>query len=225
MNLQFRSSAVLVIASLLLNLSLLSGCEDRPTNGVVRASQVDPWHASPEALVEYFNSLFTTDPINFRSYVAAFYAENDLQRRLVRLHSALPPVLDLSTAVRERFNDTIIPDADNFSSEPISTPAHITERTEGRAQATYTEFDGKEATLYLVQIGEQWWISGFTLEYDPLLPSSDESLAFWEDVVNSYAAVGPNLTGRVRAGEFGSITDFRDALGAAVQDVRRQRGE
>ncbi len=224
MNLQFRLRSVWVIGSLVLNVSVISGCEEQPANSAVSTSQVDPWHASPEALVEYFNSLVTTDPINYRGYVAAIYAENDLQRRLVSLYSALPPVLDLSTAVRDRFNDTIVPDSDNFSSEPIATPAHITERTEGRVQATYTEFDGKKATLYLVRIGEQWWISGYTMEYDPLRPKSDESLAFWETVVDFYAAVAPNLTRRVRAGEFDSVTDFRNALGAAVRDLRQQRG-
>ena len=82
--------------------------------------------------------------------------------------------------------------------------------------AKETISDGSESDLYLVLIGDRWWMSGYTLEYDPLLKGLRENLEGNERVMRNLAAVAPGITRRLGNGEFDAADEVRAAFGEAL---------
>ncbi|MEE8154686.1 MAG: hypothetical protein V3T53_06960 [Phycisphaerales bacterium] len=82
----------------------------------------------------------------------------------------------------------------------------------------YVDATGRDGRIYLVKIGERWWVSGYTLEYDPLQETDPQSMAKSEAYGGLYAAVSPGLVQRLQGGEFATIQQFRAALRAAMRD-------
>lgn len=206
----------------ILGLNLLAGCGDRQEPTAPESMDADPRVVSPQALIDYSNSLTRRDPVNFSEFVQLLYAENNLQRRLIQGYKTALPVLDLSTAVRQRFNESLIEDSDNFTTKPSREPARIVENDGERAEAVYVDATGRDGRIYLVKIGDRWWISGYTLEYDPLEKTDPQSMAKSEAYVELYAAVSPGLLRRLHGGEFETIQQFRAALGAAMREHMQQ---
>ncbi len=153
------------------------------------------------------------------------YAENDLQGRLIQGYKAALPVLELSAAVRQRFNESLIEDSDNFTTKPTRVLARIVEHDGERAEGVYVDAAGRDGRLYLVKIGDRWWISGYTLEYDPLENTDPQAMAKSEAYVGLYAAISPGLLQRLQGGEFETIQQFRAAVSAAIREHVRQDPE
>ena len=212
------------IASVLVwfSLLLLAGCGEIEQTEQPREPQVESRYTTSEALITYSNSLTRRDPVNFGEWSKLLYAENDLQRRLIQGYKAALPVLDLSTAVRQRFNESLVEDSDNFTTTPSREPARIVEHDGDRAQAVYVDATGRDGRLYLVKIGDRWWISGYTLEYDPLEKTDPQSMAKSEVYVGLYAAISPGLLQRLQGGEFETIQQFRAARTDAMREHMRR---
>ena len=138
---------------------------------------MDSRYTSAESLIDYSNSLTRRDPVNFREFVQLLYAENDLQKRLIQGYKTALPVLDLSTAVRQRFNESLVEDSDNYTTKPSREPGRIVKHDGERAEAVYVDATGLDGRIYLVKIGDRWWISGYTIEYDPLKKTDQQSMA------------------------------------------------
>ncbi len=163
-----------------------------------------------------------SDSRDFRKFASELYAENELQERLARHYRAALPVLDLSTAVRQRFDDALVEGSDNFTTKPDQRPARLVSSDEDRAEAVYTDSSGVEGPLHLVKIGERWWFSGYTLEYDPLEDLDPDALEKSDAYVDLYAALAPDLLRRVNADEFSTIQEFWAALSMAIDgEVRK----
>ncbi len=183
---------VLVRVGLLL--LAVAGCgESEPPDQPLEPQQTDSRYTSAEALIDHYNSFATTDPVNFSEYVKLLYAESDLQERLVNSYRMMISVTSLSSAVRQRFNESLVEDSYNFTTEPNKSSARLVEDSGDRAQATYVNTIGRDAHLYLVKIGDRWWVSGYTLEYDPLEDTDPQAMAKSEAYVGLYAAISPGL--------------------------------
>lgn len=162
---EITRSATISISSILVWFGLLllavAGCgESEPPDQSLEPQQTDSRYTSAEALIGYSNSLTQADPVDFGEWTKLLYKENDLQQRLIQVYKTALPVLDLSTAVRQRFNDSLIDDSDNYTTKPSREPARIVEHDGERAEAVYVDATGLDGRLYLVKIGDRWWVSG-----------------------------------------------------------------
>ena len=207
-------AAILVWFGLL----LLAGCGEVEQAEQPPEPRMESRYTSAEALIDYYNSFASIDPVVFSEYVKLLYAENDLQEQLVDRYRKSIPGTILSSAVRQRFDESLVHDSYNFTTKPNQSPARLVENSGDRAQAAYVNTMGRNARLHLVKIGDRWWISGYTLEYDPLEETDPQSMAKSEAYVGLYAAISPGLLQRLQGGEFETIQQFRTALSAAMRE-------
>ncbi len=77
----------------ILGLSLSVGCADPEEPTTPESIDADPRFASPEALIDYSNSLTMRDPVDFSEWAKLLYTENDLQTRLIASFKTALPVL------------------------------------------------------------------------------------------------------------------------------------
>lgn len=198
-------------------LTALAACGSKEKEVISSETQtVDARFASAKALIDYFNLNGSSDPINFKNYVDNLYAENDLQKRMIARYRVLIPVLDLSTAVRQRFNDTLIEGSRSYNTEPIQKLAQLVKNTGDRVEALYSDSAGDEGRVHFVKLNERWWISGYTLEYDPFADTDPKAMIKDEQSAALYAAVAPELILRISDDEFTTIEQFRDAFREAL---------
>lgn len=140
-------------------------------------------------------------------------------------------VILLEQACWERFGDALTPsDRSRKPKElaplaPNPRPAFFTENTADRAVAREFNSDGTETRLYLVLIGDRWWVSGFTMEYSPNFMSNFPDLDEAEQASKLLATAVPRMTQRLHAGEFASVEEVRKAFGAALVGAAALQGE
>jgi hypothetical protein len=121
-------------------------------------------------------------------------------------------VFELHQAMLEQFGEGWFP-ALKRTSYAVQEPARITDRSDRRATASYRGYGGTITPLQLVQVGDRWWISGYTFDDDPALKNLDaEQLAKTERLFGYIAPYSPAIAERVRRGEFSSADEARRAL-------------
>ena len=83
-------------------------------------------------------------------------------------------------------------------------PATITERSDRRAVATFVTARRKMDKLQLVQVGERWWISGYSIEYSPEFIRNRKNLDLekYQRFVRYFAPHAATVKHRLDAGEF-----------------------
>ncbi len=208
-------------------ISALVGCGENGETAVIEQPAVDPRYATAEALVDYYNELTTyRRVVDADSILELLFAENAQQRRIIAVLSNHTPILKLEQAMWERFGERLDEDEKVVPLGPNLRPAFITEHSGQRAMARETNRDGRESDLYLVQIGDRWWISGYTLEYDPEFKSLRDNLEGFERLTQSLAGLAPGITQRIRADEFSTPDQVRKAMGEAlVAQIESQAGQ
>src|SRR5690349_11787942 len=128
--------------------------------------QPDPRFASAEALLEYYNSLTTREPVDMIAVYNACYAENDVQRQYIDASRQLQPFAELDRLMFQKFGECFNPKSKSHMLAP-DKPAKMIKLEGQRAEAELINSDGETQTLRLVQIGDRWWVSGYTFEYLP----------------------------------------------------------
>jgi hypothetical protein len=196
----------------------LSGCSGGESDEVVTPS-VDPRYATPQAVVNEFNGFTTRTPVDYDGFFSLIYAENEIQRRIV---SVMSMGLRFDRFMRDfeaRYNEPWTPGGKKMDEGP-NQPARVTLDEGQRATAEYVGDDGKAQKLMLVKIGERWWISGFTLEYDPEFRAKvkPEQLPALEEMLRGVSSVIQGLAQRMNAGEFAAAIDLRKAFGVALME-------
>jgi hypothetical protein len=202
----------------------LPGCGGgaETTDAAPAAPAVDPRFASADALLDHYNSIAMKGPvIDLAAILDLMHAENDLQRRMLGAMRSMMPMYEIEVAMRERFGEGLNPGEMDASLAPSADAAVIGTRSDRRAEATYTDHDGSTSTLYLVQIGPRWWLSGFTLEHDPDFVSDPDELEKMETMASKLAPVLPPVLARVRAGEFSAAQEVRMAIAMALIEANR----
>ena len=135
------------VTSVLLAVLVLGACEQEASVAPV-AVAVEEVDVTAEALVDHINMLADGDLLDL------LYAENETQEKLIafaRSQAAAsgeppPPAIQRQLDVNP------------------AGPVVLSEVNGQRAVATFTGKGGQPGTLQLVQIGQRWWISGYTYE-------------------------------------------------------------
>lgn len=202
---------------------LLSGCGDSSGSQAAAPVEVNPFPTA-ESLVEHINRISvdvaTIDPMAFLSLIQA---ENAVQERLVRLANYFALSRHFEQTLWEKFGQGV--SSQRPPLEPDKHRAVMTTNDGSRANATQLQNDGRTATLYLVRLGERWWISGFTLEYSDEAKTFMEGMDEFERAATALADVLPGVTARVLAGEFASAVDaHRTLILAAAEEANRRTG-
>lgn len=183
------------------------GAEAPPPVEVVA---VDPRFESAEALVSYFNEINRMDPPDFEAEFALYHLENDLQRDLHQIARMMILQHQFETALTDRFGDE---HTSSLSTYPET--ATMTEENGDRAVARAVGKGGKRE-LHLVRIGDRWWISGYTHEYDPDIDADEMPIEELKKIVAVLQAVVPTFAARVRAGTYAT---YEDAMESYVQMI------
>lgn len=201
----------------------LAGCGTSESPTVAKKPAVDPRYASADAILEHINSLNSQTPDYFPAYVAIIYAENDFQARFLKLMRASVPSYQLLIAAQKRFDEPLYPEPPDIYGFKSSGVARIVERSERRAKATYAA--GTSSDLYLVEIGGRWWLSAYTLEYDPNFKLTPEGMQAAETALGPMAEMAQDLLRRLDAGEFESIAALRNGIADAAMAYMSQHPE
>ncbi len=157
------------VTSVLLAVLVLGACEQEASVAPV-AVAVEEVDITAEALVDHINTLAGGDLLDL------LYAENETQEKLIafaRSQAAAsgeppPPAIQRQLDVNP------------------AGPVVLSEVNGQRAVATFTGQGGQRGTLQLVQIGQRWWISGYTYEHKAQLvhyvnKADDARFQRWQD--------------------------------------------
>ncbi len=208
------------LPSTLILVATLSGCGGDSTDSARAASEsaIDPRFASADALIAYYNKLtYEAELIDLRAVLELYYPENDLQSQMVRILKLLIPVHDLGAAMWEQFDEGMNPDTRISPVAPHREATVLTERNGERVLAREVDAEGETNTLHLVQIGDRWWLSGYTLEYgdDFTRSVAEDRMNLVEQTFRDLGPIASSFAPRVRRGEFSSAKQARDAFFAA----------
>ena len=201
-------------STLALLLTSITGCGPAtPSQPTVVAPTVDARFATADALLDHYNQLISGKQVDMRGTFALYYAENKKQERIIDLlKNSFADFLELQLAILDRFGDDMPARQRDELEKQRPKPAVMSQRDTSRCQATATGPDGIQQTIRLVKIGDRWWISGYTFEYDPAL---EEEMRRIEDFAGMMGYLGPMsraVRARLDAGEFDSIDEVSKAI-------------
>ena len=210
----FRSKRLLFIA-IVLSLNACGNGEAEDT--AARTPTVDPRFASADTLVDYFNSIPSLGNDAGPAFVELLYAETPFQEQFL---SNLRIGIDLhwaEVAMYERFGTTLRDDGEGDLLQRSIRARASAPSVEG-LRATADMIDGENRSrspLYLVRIGDRWWISCYTFEYT----MSDRDKAEQAELApihEAMAAAGRAVAPRLRSGEFATANEARAAYKLAL---------
>lgn len=182
------------------------GGSDPAANAQSSEPEVDPRFASAEALIDHFNDLNRGEVINFHDEIALYYAENDFQQRIIGALRYMAFTQDLQNACQRRFGMPLGPSWDFYTEN-----AKLTQVEGERARALATGETATERELYLVKIGDRWWLSGYTFEYSDEY-SDPVGLEFMESSAHWLERFVPRIVQRIENGDFSSVEEVREAF-------------
>lgn len=197
---------VLCGASVLLPLAL-GGCGGTEAQEVETPPPppVDPHYASAEALIDYFNAQNSKWPPDVRGINSLFYAETDMQRRVIAALRDYLAVFDFFAAIQERFGSRLEAEVIEKLTANSAEHASLKEFKDQRGKAVSTLENGSTRMLYLLQYENRWWISGYSFEYDPKLKKlldNPEALQDFEKFGHILRGIFETVNTRLRSGQF-----------------------
>ena len=212
-----RTGFVIVLLPMIAGVAF-SGCgsSEAPPPPAADVAAIDPRFASPEAIVEYYNSLTTCNPVKVGASLDLFYAETELQRRYIAIVRSLAPVAELDYLMFDRFNELLDPNKQKRHMLSPDSPAVLTIREDSRAQGVFKDADGVEQTLYLVRIDRRWRVSGYTLEYNEGWTSQIADLDKFEPAMEKAGRAAQAVKRKLELGALTSAADVRTAFGEAI---------
>lgn len=211
---QMRLAVIFLIAASFVLLAGCAGESEADASGQAQAS-VDPRFATADGLLAHYNSIATRTPVDARATCALFYAENEKQRQFLNIMQSMVPAAELDQLMRDEFGEGLDPRRKTAMLQGDG-PAAISKRSNQRAEAKYTDKDGKVQTLYLVQIGDRWWISGYTVEY---VPEWKEMIADMDKFEKAMAAMGDAANAtivKIKSGSVKTAQQARKAFGESM---------
>ncbi len=203
----------LLLIAIVISLNACGGSE--PEETTAQTTTVDPRFATAEAMLETYNQIITQPRVDPYAWLELFYIENETQKAMLEAVRADFPYLELDQVVFEHFGECLNPKMKTAPFAP-DLPAVMTESNGQRSIANGIDADGDKYIVHLVQIGDRWWISGYTLEY---LSWGKRSIQEHEESARFNAFVSDAsiiIKQRVIAGEITTVDQARKALGAEL---------
>jgi hypothetical protein len=223
------ASAIFVSAALLI--TAIPGCsKDESASAQELQPAVDPRFATAEALLAYFNSLNTQLPPDALELAAICYAENEFQSKYVETirRGGASDYYQLDKAMYERFGEPLLDYAAFKRRWPKRcTPAVIERTYDRRVEGSFKDEDGEKRPLHLVQIGERWWVSGYTFEYR-IKEADRASAEFGIELMLSLSSSSNHeylqpIIANIRNGQYATAKEARAAHQNAFRQWLRQK--
>jgi hypothetical protein len=222
---------------------LLAGCEEGNTGTGDAAAATPPApddmpFATAAALLDRFNELNTTEPVDLMAVVELYHAENHDQRLMIQRDADIAAMLELEWATRQRFGPICWERIDSMTGyshpvrllgrdmtlkrrrQPSNLPAVLIEASAARAVVAYngrlptTLVDARagQRQVHLVRLDGRWWISGYTLEHArSWTPQLLADLQHGADTMARMAAISRAMIRRIDADEFATLETFAAA--------------
>lgn len=220
MRLSIPFAHLTLVLALFTAVTTFPGCGKKDQNNSAAqnspAGKADARFATPDALIEVFNSHNAMEPVNADAALDLYHAENDLQKRYITLARNMIAYAKLDRLMLERFGERFDPRAPT-DKKPMSPdqPAVITKREQDRGEATYLDSNGKQAVLHLVRVNSQWRISGSSLELDPDFASAKADLEKFELTARGMGAASVAVMPKIHDGTLTSPNGVRAAFATA----------
>jgi len=160
---------VLAGGAVLLSLAGCGGTQAEEQVAAPPPPPTDPRFATPEALIDFFNLQNSKWPPDVRGIHALFYAENDVQKRVISALEQYFAIFDFFAALHERFGSPLEAEVVEKLTANSAEHAVLKKVDDRRGKAESTLEDHSTRLLYLLQYENRWWISGYSFEYDPKL--------------------------------------------------------
>lgn len=196
--------------------SQMYACSNSDAEAEALEPEIDPRYQTADALLEYYNSLATTEPFAIRRTLDLFYAENRTQETYIEIARKMADFAELDYEVYQRFGESMNPRQAEDHLLMASEAARMTRRDNQRAEATYTNNEGNEETIYFVQIGQRWHISGYTVEYNFDWEESIGDVTAIAELADDVSKAARKVLPAVRSGEIQSLDEARDAYAQAI---------
>lgn len=116
------------------------------------------------------NRLTASKAVDLFSYIPLMTMETPEQKQEFEWLGLLSPLLAMEQAAWDRFGGSIIPEM--VPGPPLRVfidDATLVEQDETRARAEQAAADGTIKSIYFVKAAGRWWVSGYTLHYNPNL--------------------------------------------------------
>jgi hypothetical protein len=205
----------------------LSGCgaeeqEDSPAPGETSvASGINPEFATAEATLNRYNLLTANTTIDLHSYLAMVKAETSEHAAELDQIGRLRPLLEMEQASWDVLGAAMFPLLlDQPPLRIFVDAANIVESDESRARAEQGASDGSTRSVYFVKEGGRWWISSYTLQYNPNLFAHRE---YMRDAppgaLELGVAAAPTIMQRILSREYRSTQAARDAFIAQMKQI------
>ncbi|TVQ51395.1 MAG: hypothetical protein EA377_12635 [Phycisphaerales bacterium] len=206
-----RSMILMVV--MMFALAALAGCSRAEAESSdAEETEISIRFPTADSLVAHLNTLLTETPIDYLGVLDLYYPENDLQRELLDLERLMHPLVELEHQGFRQFGESIL---ETGQRDPLSgvPPVIIEHDDHRRARGTATDYNHQEFELHLVQMDQEWYISGYTTEYmfmgerDPATIASKLRPRV-EMLLPAVNAVLP----RLRNGEFRTAQEAKQSL-------------
>lgn len=171
----------------------------------------DTRFATLESTLQYYNTVATNDPINFDEMLRLIYPESDLHKRLIEINKQLKPLYELDRLMFQVYGEGWEPGRKKPMSAP-DQPAQLVKSEAQRGEATCIDSRGKKETIQFVKIGDRWWVSGYTLEYEPEVRQYLDKIDVMERVAPAIAAAASNVRMYVQSRQIRSAADARKSV-------------
>jgi hypothetical protein len=76
-----------------------------------------------------------------------------------------------------------------------------------------------------VKIGERWWVSGFTIEYNPGYDAQGQDYDILIIITDGLLKIMPDVQQRLKAGEFRTMTEYLTATQTSFMGYVMQHPE
>ncbi len=165
-----------------------------------------------DSLVAHLNQLVTEAPVDYLGVLDLYFPETELQRELLDLERLMYPIIELEHQGFQRFGESI---QGSMRVDPLGAmpPVVIQEYDGRRVRALTTDVNQREFEFHLVEMGQEWYISGYTTKY-ALMREGDLATRLLElrpQIEASLPAINTVLP-RVRNGEIRTANQARQVL-------------
>jgi hypothetical protein len=175
---------------------------------------VDPQGPTVEAVLQEHNRLTANKLVDLFNYIPLMKMETPEQEREFEWLGLLSPLLAMEQAAWDRFGASIIPEM--VPAPPLRVfidEATLVEQESTRARAEQGAADGSVKSIYFVKTNGRWWVSGYTLHYNPnLFEHHGYMREAPEDAIRLGNAATQLITREIESGKYATAAEARKAF-------------
>lgn len=165
----YFTKPIYTICCMAIVVNILVGCgSDSVDTQQSNVNEVDLRFATAESLVAHITSLTERDNPDFRAYYDLFYPETPAQEAWDQFADEyILPTFEFELEVYKQFGEEADVEIAKFAHYRTKN-LRLIENSEPRAKAVFDSEVRDNKEIHLIKVGNRWWVSGYTWEYNPI---------------------------------------------------------